>query len=329
MRIKQTGDSEFISVKIDRKQTAQGIFESLCVSSVNGIAFHVEPWRCLDISFLSFNGTVVSYLAPCGVQHPSVFDYSHDSFSDNMFFGLLSTCGLENTGPECVDEHGIRYSHHGSLNYCAANHAMVQFEENGQVLIISGCMQDDRFLKHHFILYRKIRFTCKTNEIAVEDTVVNNGEKDQICIMYHYNFGAPFLSDRCRLEIPYSSVMFKNDIAKQEFPHLMSISPPSSSQQPHVFYLDFVPAAVHSASVYNPELDMFAELSFGGDSLPYMDLWKNLHPDRYVMSFEPCNAFPYGRTHQVERGNACYLEKNEMKTYITTFKVGQKNGIQA
>lgn len=324
MKIIQNGASKFISVKIDRKQTAQGAFESIYVSSVEGIEFHVEPWRGLDISFLSFDGMPISYLAPYGVRHPSAFDYSDDSFSDNMFFGLLTTCGLENTGPGCVDGQGVRYSHHGSLNYCAARHVSLTFDDDGRILTIAGVVQDDRYSKHRFILHRKIHFTCGTNEISVEDHVVNQGKKDQICIMYHYNFGAPFLSEHCRIEIPYSKATPKNDIAKSESEHLPTVSPPSEIQRPHVFYLDFAPAALHSATLYNPEAGVFAELSFKGDTLPHMDLWKNLRPERYVMSFEPCNAFPYGRTNQVQRGNACYLEKHETKTYTTIFKVGRK-----
>ena len=325
MKIERNGDSGVILVKINQTQTPYGTIESIHISGVNGMEFCVEPCRGLDISSLSFNGTAISYLAPCGVQNPSVFDYSNDSFSNNMFFGLLTTCGLENTGPGCKDEHGIQYSQHGSLDYCEAENVRFHFEENGRVLTITGIVQDTRFSRHHFVLNRKIQFSCETSEIAIEDSVENQGEKDQICIMYHYNFGDPFLSDCCQLEIPFSSATPKNADAIHELDNITTVTQPSSLQKPHVFYLQFSPAALHSASIYNPKLDIFAKLSFAGDSLPCMDLWKNLRPDQYVMSFEPCNAFPYGRTNQVKKGNACYLEKNETKIYTTIFKVGRKN----
>ena len=316
------GKSEYISVAEGMHMDGvYGAFPYIEVSSVSGIRFSVEPFRGLDISSLSYRGVDIAYMAPAGVRHPDVFDYSADSFEGNMFFGMLTTCGLENAGPSCTDDEGIYYSKHGSLDYSIADGIHISFSEDGKRLLIEGAVMDCRFSMHHFVFKRRIMFSADDCLIGIEDKVDNPGEADQICLMYHYNFGAPFLSPCCRLSIPYASAVPKNAAAAKEAESILSVKEPSPANEPHVFYMSFPEEAMHKVSIFNPELGIDAELSFSGDTLPCMDLWKCLRPERFVMAFEPCNAFPYGRTMQRVKGNADYMENSESRIFRSCLQI--------
>lgn len=309
-------NSEFIKVSPVYTGTDGGELFSIEIKSADGVVIRVEPERALDISSLSFRGINVCYLSQIGVRKPSVFDYSETSFMDNMFFGLLTTCGLENAGPSSVDE-GVFYSQHGSISYCPAENVKYFLSEDGKKAYIEGEVSDKRFDRHNFVMKRKIEYDFDEKSISVSDKVLNRGEKDRICVMYHYNFGSPFLSEECEITVPYVSARPKNKDAEAGMDSITKVFSANVDNKPQVFYLGFAEEKVHRATIENRKLRLKVTLKFNADGLPKMDLWKNLRPDKYVLSFEPCNAYPYGRHEQFLRGEAQYLDKNEEKEYFS------------
>ncbi len=281
------------------------------------MAFTVQPERGLDISSLYYKDIPIAYNAPDEIASSSCFSYREGEFQRNMVFGLLTTCGLENAGPDQFSEEGKYWSKHGSLNYSPAIDVTAQKTDKG--IMISGDIVGNRFHKHHFNLHRTILFDDEENRISVVDDVYNPGSDDQICIMYHYNVGAPFLSPACKLMLPGTDVTPKNADAAEFLPDLLNVSAPSDEQKPHVFYTDN-----SYAEITNNELGLSFVLSSDSSSLPKMDIWKNLRPDLYVMSLEPCNAFPYGRLVQQKRGNYRILRKGEHIEYRTEIRIKEK-----
>ncbi len=239
-----------------------------------------------------------------------------------MFYGMLTTCGFENTGPSCTDPKGTIYSLHGSINNEEAENIAVSIE--GSVIRITGTVCSTINKMHDFILKREITFEDHENRLTVSDEILNTSDKDQICLMYHYNFGPPFLSDTCILDIPYTTATPKNAIAQVELTNILKVHAPDQNQEPHVFYMTFS-GETGRASIRNPEMGLEATLEFDRTTLPKMDLWKNLQPNKYVLALEPCNAFPYGRLEQNQRGEAQFLEKGEKKKYTTRLTIQRNN----
>ncbi len=316
--------SEFISIIPQSKVEDSGKLLSFKVITKDGIEFSVEAGRCLDISDYKYQGNTISYNAPIGVRSGNFFDYSENSFADNMFFGLLTTCGLENAGPQSVCK-GNFYSQHGSINNCEAEDVKAFLSDGGREAYICGDVRDKRFGKHKFVLKRTISYNYDERELTVEDIVENRGKRDQICLMYHYNFGVPFLSEKCNVDISNVSARPKNENAASEMWRMKEILLPDVNNKPQVFYLGFERENMHTASITNEEMKLRVTLSFADDGLPKMDLWKNLRPERYVLSFEPCNAYPYGRERQRLLGEAEYLEEGESRKYTTKIKLEDYN----
>lgn len=303
-------------------KTKYGEIHSIEISG-GGVTFVVEQNRALDISYLSFEGLKISYDKGEAIKHPREFKYETNGFSNNMFFGALTTCGLENTGPDSIGLDGTYFSRHGSINNEEAKN--ISIAESCDAIKISGDITSLINRKHNFILHREIVFSSINCSISIQDEITNKGEEDQICLMYHINFGAPFLSSASKLEIPYKTVIPKNENAQKGLIDLLAIGAPSVDSLPMVFYMTFK-GSDGSAVITNSEKNISVKVEFQLGQPAKMDLWKNLTPEQYVIAFEPCNGFPFGRFEQREKGEALYLKKDETKKYITRIYIkGSKN----
>lgn len=289
------------------------------VMGKHGVTFTIQPRRGLDITSLFYNGVAIGYNAPDEIPRGKEISYETGAFAKNLFLGMLTTCGLENTGPEQMDKDGTLWLQHGSQNLSEVTNLQMQ-EENG-VLEVSGDFPSSFFGKHQFFCHRTIRFIDEDCSISVQDSIRNNGPKDQICVMYHYNLGQPFLDSCCELEIPFLTAIPKNEDAVSRQSWMMSVCPPTQGEKPHVFFMDFPQEQVNVASIRNPNLNLELRLTARNQTLPKMDLWKNLTPEKYVLSLEPCNSFPYGRLKQLESETACYLESGETIEYSTQMTI--------
>ena len=285
---------------------------SIDVEGNNGLSFTVEASRGLDISNLSFLGFNIPYIAENGIKAPEEFKYNND-FDKNMFFGMLTTCGLENTGPQSADEEESIVSQHGSQNNERAYN--VSYRCIDSKIQITGQIASRRFAKHSFVTQRTITFDNSDNTIEICDQIVNNGEKDQLCLMYHINFGRPFLNENCIILIPFTKATPKNRDAETRMDEMLYIGKANADNPPLVYYLVLDASDDSMSLIYNPDLDIEVALEIDKKTLPKIDLWKNLRPERYVISFEPCNAFPYGRKNQILRHEAQFLEKGETKSF--------------
>lgn len=287
----------------------------ITIEGAHGLSFTIVPDRALDIADARFLGRNISFLDRNGIQPPERYGTLDKQKETNFFFGLLSTCGLGNTGPSCIDE-GVLFGLHGDVSNQRADDVVI--ERTDDKIEVSGDVWNTGPLGMSFRLHRKIRYQDDIQQITVEDTVENASEsRQQLCIMYHYNFGYPFLSEALQLSIGSDQVVPRDAEAQKYQSSLLEISPPTESFLPQVFYHSFHKKGWTSVSLHNPDEKIRVELSFNTDSLPCMNHWKMFRPNRYVLSFEPCNAFPYGRVRQRQENIAKYLESQEQVTFHT------------
>lgn len=291
------------------------------IAAENECFFSIEPFRGFDISSFRYKNVQISYLAPCGVQHPNVFTYAPGSYKKHIFFGLLTTCGLENTGPDSYSQESNEYvSQHGSLNYSIAKD--IDIKTDDETIYIRAKIDGNQYYKQNLVLERTISYSINDCSLRINDTVKNMGlDDEQVCLMYHYNFGFPFLSPDCKITIPYKSAIPKDDYAQTRIEELLTVYPPSNEEKPHVFYLTFPEEEYHRIQLENKSLHTRLNLLSKSDNLPFVDLWKCFQKTKYVMAVEPCNAFPYGRFEQRKRNTAEKIAGGKTKNYYTEIKV--------
>lgn len=284
----------------------------ISVASNNGISFTVVVDRGLDLSALRFRGVNISYLAPCGVRNPRGYTYISKRFEETFFGGMLTTCGLENTGPESVSEKVV-HPMHGSYNHTIAENIQIQqgFDHGVPYVMITGTVAPDSPTCHGLELKRTITIKDDEATVKIHDEVLNNNtERQQVCIMYHYNFGFPFLCEDAILKIPSLSTGFKNSFAEKDKENMLVVTPPDKSYIPKVYYHSFG-SGENSVRIENPKLGITADIHFSGKSLRFMNQWKMFAKQTYVLALEPCNALPFGRQRQREMGVAQFIEPLE------------------
>lgn len=301
--------------------------ECIDVDGTDGLSFTVVPDRGLDISSLRYRGKNICYKSINGVSGPSFFHGTDESRKENFFYGMLTTCGLENTGQGCrVD--GKAYVQHGSLNQLPAEDIQIErYGDPAQPSVrITGKITQYMFREYHYVVRREIIYHDGTNEICIRDRVENGSQKDMpVCIMYHYNFGYPFLTDQLKLTIPSESVGFKNEDAKAGAGTMLQITPPVAGYRPQVFYHSFKEDGWNYVLLENAGLSIMVRLGFHGSTLSKMNHWKMLGEREYVLALEPCNQFPYGR--KVLQENNCQQilkghETVEYQTSLAFFQAG-------
>ncbi len=287
----------------------------ITIEGAHGLSFTIVPDRALDIADTRFAGRSISFLEKNGIQTPERYETLDKQKETNFFFGLLSTCGLGNTGPSCIDG-GVLFGQHGDITNQRANHVVIERTADGAE--VSGDVWNTSPLGMIFRLHRRISYQDSIQRISVEDTVENESEvKQQLCIMYHYNFGHPFLSEALQLSIDSDQVVPRDAEAQTHQSSLLEISPPNELFLPQVFYHSFRKKGWTSVILHNPEEKIRVELSFNTATLPCMNHWKMFRPNRYVLSLEPCNVFPYGRVRQRQEHVALYLGSHEQMTFHT------------
>ena len=72
--------------------------------------------------------------------------------------GMLATCGLRNTGPDCETDDGY-HPLHGLIAGVPAEQLAIQADPEQGVLAISGQMRESALFGHNLLLQRKIRRT--------------------------------------------------------------------------------------------------------------------------------------------------------------------------
>ena len=296
----------------------------ISIEGASGLSALLVQDRAMDIAQLRYRGTNISYMTANGISSPGLYGASDQRFDTNPFLGMMTTCGLDNTGPACTDE-GREYYQHGRLSNTPAENVTISTSFDGEDA--SVCVECDiriyQLGNYNFRLHRKIVFNDADRTIKIDDRVINeSGKQQQVCLMYHCNFGYPFLDENAVIEIPSLSRRYKgNEDAPVDTDEILTIPAPSPDWKPQVIYHSFPSSGMNTVRIVNNDRHMTAELSFSGESLPFLNQWRMFRDREYVLSLEPCNAVPYGRHGQKERNCAQYIDPYGMKDYHLELRI--------
>ena len=178
---------------------------ALSLDSKGGLEFITIPDRALDIYRLSYQETMISHTnEKAGISPRNFTEQGTEGFAKNFFVGLLTTCGLCNAGRPC-EENGHAFGLHGCISNTPCTNIEIQ-EEEGKATIrgIADEIHEDGV---HMRLYREITADTEKDQIFIHDTIENRSASPQpYMMMYHINFGAPFLSDKLLINGQFSYI---------------------------------------------------------------------------------------------------------------------------
>ncbi|NLG26223.1 MAG: DUF4432 family protein, partial [Clostridiales bacterium] len=126
----------------------------------------------------------------------------------------------------------------------------------------------------------------------------------EFMLLYHFNFGFPFLSEHLKLIPPSGTVTTpRTPRAAEGLAQAFSCCAPEDEFAEQVYFHD-VPDEHGMASIAaeNDELGFGVELSFSKDTLPVLVHWKSMQSGDYALGLEPSNTYIAGRATERENG---------------------------
>ena len=264
------------------------------VCNGTGLAFTVTPDRCMNLVECTFNGVPLVFRTPGGHRHCSG-DWLRDWAG-----GLVTTCGLRNAGSPSGDE-GL----HGRISSCPAENLCVKRDANGNIEI-SGTMREGALFSENLHLDRTIRTAYGDNRIVIDDVVTNWGqEPEYIEILYHCNFGWPFVSPALQFVAPEHKVEPRDDWAASALDEWNKLPEPIDGFR-EMCYRHYLPAdeksGLASMKLVNQKVGVAVTISYDVSTLPLIVQWKNCATRGYVLGMEPTCASLNGREADIAAG---------------------------
>jgi hypothetical protein len=304
----------------DGKSRGAALYE---VYTGAGLFYEVLSDNGLDIGRLSYKGINISYLGKPGAVSPFFFNPFENEFINIFPGGMLYTCGLMNTG-EANRDKGEWMPEHGRYHSYPASEICAEVQDEGRNIRISGRITQGQLFAHNLEFRRRIYSPVGQNEIIIDDTLFNNSpETAEYMLLYHCNFGYPFLDQDLKLNLPKNaSVIPANEQSKGEEISLRTeFTPPVDGYEERVFFHD-ISGKTAQLQAMNSSLGIGASLSWTADTLPHLIEWKSMRSTDYVLGLEPSTNHVIGRKRARENGSLLTIPPfgcKEMQVKLTFF----------
>ncbi len=290
------------------------------VTTAGGLDFDILADTGLDMGRLKFCGVNINYMTKNGYDSPARFLPVPDNFDHTFPGGMLYTCGLLNVGPQCTDTRGDNEFHplHGRYHGNSASN-LFAYSDNENIYV-GGEVRETEQWRHAFSIKRKYKIPVWSSEIFIEDEIKNlTPNKFEYSILYHVNFGWPFLSERTRLILPAGcETKPRTDYARDKISSQCIFSQPIDNEPECVYFNETGNNCEPKAEIINDELKITASLEWSKDTLPRLSQWKSMRSGEYVLGLEPSTCYTMGRSDEREHGELRILEgfgvvKNNIK----------------
>lgn len=157
------------------------------------------------------------------------------------------------------------------------------------------------------------------NQIIIEDNVVNEGDrKEPFMILYHINFGYPFLNPDCEIVIPSREIRGWDEFSSKNIHRHLEIAGPEANMPEltycHDLYCDESGLTGFMVTNKKTDPDIGVMVKYDRNVLDNLTQWKYLRRKDYVMALEPCNNLVKGIDNESKNGNLKFLEPGESIT---------------
>ena len=184
------------------------------VRTGGGLSYKVMADTAMDIGELYYKGINMHYLTKNGHQSPDRFHPFASEFFYSFPGGMLYTCGLLSAG-DGNEDGGFWHPIHGRVHAIPAQQCSSEIVDGK--IVLKGQVRDTRYSGHCLQLDRTISAPVGQAFVELCDRLTNcTPEDEEYMIIYHMNFGYPFLSPALKAELPEGSEVLRlSDWAKE------------------------------------------------------------------------------------------------------------------
>jgi Domain of unknown function (DUF4432) len=298
----------------------------LLVVDNGALRFSVVPTRGMGLWKGFFQGNYLGWESPItdGPVHPALVNLAAAGGLGWLegFDELMARCGLENNGAPFVvtstgadgSEHRTTFGLHGRIANIPASYVAVHVDPDPpHEITVEGHVEEVRLFGPQLRLETRYATVPGSNRLTVRDEVVNL--KDQAAgfqLLYHWNFGPPFLDDGARFAAPIRSMAPRDARAQEGIAAHDRYGGPQPGFTEQVYLYDLAAEGEGGptlAMLRSADGDKAVVLRFRKDQLPAFTLWKNTAGlrDGYVTGLEPGTNYPNPRPFEQERGRVVTL----------------------
>ncbi len=322
-----------------RKRTLRGgLSDGVDVIDVdNGaLSFSVLPTRGMGIWRGRYKGCDLGWRSPVrGPVNPAFMALSEDGGLGWLrgFDEWVVRCGLAFNGASGDDI--VRHvdgktrkdelTLHGRIANLPARYVAIEIsDDDPPVLSVVGEVVESMLFLPCLRLRTRIETVAGSNALTIIDEVVNCGATEaEMELLYHCNFGPPFLEEDSRIIAPVREVAPRDAEAAQDAKAYDCCDGPVAGFAERVYWYDLAADSDGNTLTLlrNAKGDKAAALRFNKKELPWFTLWKDTAalPDGYVVGLEPGTDFPNNRSFERERGRVVTLAPGA--TYSVSLKV--------
>jgi len=268
----------------------------------------------MDIGQVRYKGTNVTFLSKNGYDSPAAILPYEREFLNTFPGGMLYTSGLRTTGGAHRDGDEW-HPFHGRYHSLLAENVCIDVEDS--TIVIKGTMRETALFGHNLMLRRTIRIPVLGAQVTVSDELTNLAHTpEEYAILYHCNFGYPFLSADARLELPENrKTTPRTEFAATGLGNACSFPEPTPNAEEMVFFHEDMEP---TAAVVNESLGIRMELRWS-KTLPILAHWRSTASGDYALGLEPTNCYIKGRKEERENGTLPVLAPFESIQNEVTF----------
>ena len=253
--------------------------------------------KCLDILDLEYKGVNLAFLSKNGLT--DVRHTEADGFLKYWAGGFLGTCGLRNVGTPCTVDSEF-FPFHGRIGLTPAEKINVSVGHDN--IVISGITMETALFGSRLEMERTIIIPSHDSKIAVRDVVRNlTPEAEYVFLLYHINFGYPFLNGDLQVEFPEGEVRGRTPEAQAVLDTHEKFTNPQDGASEYVFFY-FPTAELPKVKLKSPAVGIDAIIEYDRRQLPVLAQWKCMRSGDYALGIEPSTSRIRGRGEEIENG---------------------------
>jgi len=315
---------------IDKCRLYGGRSDGIDVITVNNgkLSYVVVPTRGMGIWRGEYKGAFLGWDSPVKeLVHPHYVNLEArdglgwlDGFSE-----WVVRCGLASFGSPGLDiirdntgrEKKVLLNLHGRIANIPASFVRVKIGlEQPFELGVEGVVLERAMFGSDLKLATSVTTTPGSNSVRISDTIENlRGVQDEMQILYHCNYGNPFLEDGARLIAPIRRVAPCNPTAAEGIDRFDVFGPPESGFVEQVYFMELLAGSkgITKVALASRDETRAVSVSFSLEELPCFTLWKNTAAleDGYVTGLEPGTSFPNPKPFERERNRVVKLKPKE------------------
>jgi len=293
----------------------------------NGVlSFSILPTRGMGIWKGQYAGDPLGWESPVrdGPVNPQFVNLMNNGGLGWLegFDELLVRCGLGNNGapyevkttkPDGSESHTV-FGLHGKIANTPASYAAVRIEtEPAESITVEGIVEEASLFSSRIRMATTITTTPGSNRVLIRDRYLNLGDSPSgIQVLYHWNFGAPYLEQGARLVAPFQTVVPRDSRAQEGLDQYDVFAAPVPGFAEQVYFMELHGETPHGrtlAMLRNRKGTKAVVLRFARSKLPAFTLWKNTGGLRsgYVVGLEPATNYPNPRPFEQARQRVIML----------------------